>query len=202
MDARSAFMLNPRSVYRALRGLVGLSALFCATLGFASELVPAPLRSAIIVRSAGYERGFAARPGEAVLAVVLGKSGAPAEDGHTMVSLFTKLLKETQISGRRTRVVQVTYDTAAKTVDELKMQRAEIVYFSSGLEGVVKSVPGLEGGIRRILVCANGGDVAEGCTLGVEREGERPRLVLNLKQANANGLRFDPSLLRLVRIVR
>jgi hypothetical protein len=201
MDVRSVAMLN-RSAPRAQRAVIGLSVLFCATLGFASELVPAPLRSAIIVRSAGYERGFAARSGEAVLAVVLGKSGAPAEDGHAMVTVFTKLLKETQISGRRTRVVQLTFDTAAKTVDELRSQRAEIVYFSSGLENIVKSVPGSEGGIRRILVCANGGDVAEGCTLGVERDGERPRLVLNLKQANASGLRFDPGLLRLVRIVR
>ena len=168
----------------------------------AAELVPTPLRSAIIVRSAGYERGFADRSGEATLAVVAGKSGPSAEDGQAMVLVFSKLLRETKISGRKTRVVQVTHESASKTVSELKNQRAEVVYFARGLEDIVKDVPMRESGFARLLVCANGGDMGEGCTLGVELAGQKPRLVLNVKQANAAGLRFDPQFLRLARIVR
>jgi hypothetical protein len=185
---------------KLLHALLGV-ALFSAT-ALAGELVPTPLRSAIIVRSAGYERGFAERSGEAVLAVVAGKSGASADDGQAMLAVFSKLLKETKISGRKTKVVQITHESVSKTVSELKNQRAEVVYFARGLEGVVKDVPMKEAGFARILVCANGNDVAEGCTLGVELAGEKPRLVLNVKQANSAGLRFDPEFLRLARIVR
>jgi hypothetical protein len=166
------------------------------------SLVPHPLRSAIIARSAGYERGFSERPGVAILAVVSGASGASGEDGRVMLEMFGKLVKETRLGSRRTRVIEITHETNTKTVEELKVRGAEIVYFAQGLEHVVKSVPAQSGSIRRILVCANGADVLAGCTLGVELHGERPQLVLNLKQANSAGLRFDPGLLRLARIVR
>jgi len=189
-------------VIRPLRVLIALPALLASSVALAAALVPAPLRAAILARTAGYERGFSERPGPAVLAVVLGKSGAAADDGRAMLGVFNKLLKDARLGGRPSRVVQITHDSVPKTVEELKSQKAEIVYFASGMEGVINSVPAQEGEIRRILVCANGGDVALGCTLGVELDGDKPRLVLNLKQANATGLRFDPGLLRLARIVR
>jgi len=189
-------------VTRLLRVLIVLPVLLAASVALAAALVPSPLRAAILARSAGYERGFSERSGPAVLAVVMGKSGAAADDGRAMVGVFNKLLKDTRLGGRQARVIQITHDSVPKTVDELKSQRAEIVYFASGLESMVSSVPAHEGEIRRILVCANGSDVGVGCTLGVELDGDKPRLVLNLKQANATGLRFDPGLLRLARIVR
>ncbi len=119
-----------------------------------------------------------------------------------MHEMFGKLLKETRLGNRRARVIEVSHESSVRTVEQLRLKGAEIVYFASGLEHVVKFVPAQTGSIRRILVCANGADVLEGCTLGVELNGDRPRLVLNLKQANASGLRFDPGLLRLARIVR
>lgn len=174
---------------------------FASELVNAGALVPAPLRSAIIIRSAGYERNFAQRSGEAVLAVVAGKSGISAEDGRTMAAVFGKLLGEGRIAGRKARVIKVTHEPG-KTGEQLRTERAEIVYLSQGLEGLAKELPSQEGGISRIMVCADGGGVEVGCTLGVELDGERPRLVVNLKQANAAGLRFPPEFLRLARIVR
>jgi len=132
------------------------------------------------------------------LAVVSSKSGASADDGRAMAGA---LAKANQIGGRRTRVVQLTHDPA-KTVGELRSHGAEIIYVAEGLEGLVKDIPGQEGGISRIIVCANGADVGVGCTLGVELADDKPRIMLNLKQANAAGLRFQPEFLRLARIVR
>ncbi len=170
-----------------------------AWTAWASGLVPVSLRSAIIIRSAGYERGFAERSGGAVLVVISGKSGASADDGRAMAGA---LGKANQIGGRGTRVVQLTHESSGKTVADLRSQRAEIIYVAEGLEAVVKDIPGQEGGISRIIVCANGADVGVGCTLGVELADDKPRIVLNLKQANAAGLRFQPEFLRLARIVR
>lgn len=185
-----------------LRILAAASIVAVAGGALAGTAVPAALRAAIILRAAGYERGFADRSGEAVIAVVYQKSGASAEDGQAMAAVFAKLLKETKVAGRKGRIVQVVHENSASTVEQLKNQRAEIVYFAVGLEGTMANVPSREAGIVRILVCANGVGTAPGCTLGVELDGERPRIVLNMKEANAAGLRFDPGLLRLARIVR
>jgi hypothetical protein len=176
--------------------------LLFSAVAMAGDLVPTPLRSAIIVRSAGYERGISERSGDAVLVVVGAKTGPAAEDAQAMAAVFTKLLRETRISGRKTKVVHIVHESVSKTITELKNARAEVVYFGRGLEALVKDVPMKESGTARILVCANGKEMGQGCTLGVELAGEKPRLVLNVKQANQAGLRFDPEFLRLARIVR
>jgi hypothetical protein len=119
-----------------------------------------------------------------------------------VAALLTKLLASNKVAGRKVRVVQLTHESSAKTVSELARHRAEVVYVGSGLESVIKEVPVKEGGLARILVCAQGADVGRGCTLGVELAGDKPRLVLDLKQANRAGLRFEPAFLKLARIVR
>jgi hypothetical protein len=179
--------------------LVAAAVLAVSWAAWAGGLVPVALRSAIIIRSAGYERGFSERSGGAVLAVISGKSGASADDGRAMAGAFGK---GTHIGGRATRVVQITHESSGTTVGELRSQRAEIIYVAQGLEALVKDIPGQEGGVSRIVVCANGADVGVGCALGVELADDKPRIVLNLKQANAAGLRFQPEFLRLARIVR
>lgn len=185
-----------------LRILVAVCLLVISTTALAGTSVPPALRAAIILRSAGYERAFAERAGDAVIAVVHQKSGPSAEDGAAMAAVFSKLLKETKVAGRKGRIVQIVHESGASTAAELKAQRAELVYFAIGLEGAMASIPAREGSISRILVCGNGAGTAQGCTLGVELDGARPRIVLNMKEANAAGLRFDPGLLRLARIVR
>lgn len=197
-----AIRTNPvhRSVSYAL--VLACLTLLGSAVALAASLVPAPLRAAIIIRSAGYEHGFSGRSGKAVVAVVAGKSGQAAEDARVMTQALDQLLKNTRIGGRQASVVTVTHETTQKTIDELREQRAEIVYTAHGLESLVGALPASEGSIKRIVVCADGADVGHGCTLGVELDGGKPRLVLNLKQANAAGLRFDPGLLRLARIVR
>ena len=169
---------------------------------WAADLVPAPLRSAIIVRSAGYERTFAERSGDAVLGVVTSKSGVSAHDGQEMAAVLGKLLADGRIAGRKIRVLPIEHQSTDATLQALKKESVELVYISKGLEEIVSSIPAQEGAVRRIVVCASGADVAVGCTLGVELDGNKPQLVLNLKQVAAAGLRFDPSLLRLARIVR
>jgi hypothetical protein len=184
----------------AIRGcLLAVAVWAISWVAWAGALVPEALRAAIIVRSAGYERGFSNRSGGAVLAVVVGKSGKAADDGAAMVRALGNGMA---IGGRSTRVVKITHESDGTTAGELRSQRAEIVYFASGLEGLVKDIPAREGDISRILVCANGSDVGVGCTLGVELADDKPRIVLNLAQANAAGLRFQPDFLRLARIVR
>ena len=199
---RVQMSLKPKSVPSLfVRVAVALAVVLLATSGGAGpRLVPAPLRAAIVVKSVGYEKGFASRTDEAVIAVVLGESGEPQADGQAMAAIFAKLVQKTRIAGRATRIVQVVYsgDTAAK----LRAAGPDVVYLASGLEGMADEIPTSEGNKQRIVVCSHGSQVSEGCALGVELAGDKPRLVVNLKRASEAGLRFEPALLRLARVVR
>jgi hypothetical protein len=170
-----------------------------SSLAFAGDEVPRPLKAAIILRSVAYEQGVAQRSGAVVIAVVGGSSSDSSDDAKAMASVFAKLLENTRIAERAGRVVRIVHDSNAKTVKEIQAHRAEIIYFAPGLESLIPAVPGSS---STILVCGQGDDMKNGCTLGVELSGDKPRLVLNLPQANRTGLRFEPQLLRLARVIR
>ena len=188
---------------RFVCGLLGLLLVVCvATSSAAGQSVPPPLRSAILLKAAGYENGLAQRSGDVVIAVVQGSSGASLQDGKAVAATLIALLKKTRIGGRPGHVVQITHASSDETATKLREQKAEVIYFAAGLEGIAAEVPAKEGSVRRIVACSDGSQVKDGCVLGVELDGEKPRLVVNLKRANAVGLRFQPELLRLARIVR
>ncbi|MBN2194348.1 MAG: YfiR family protein [Polyangiaceae bacterium] len=189
---------------RAL-GLLGAVPLLLLSLRAVAgpTLVPPPLRSAIIVKSAAYERSFAERSGKAVLAVVLDSTNETREDGRVMAAALQKILEKTKIAQRATQVVEVTRDPdPTKTAEKIRAAHAEIVYLSAGLEGLAGEIPTQDDMRRIIVVCSHGSQLDRGCVLGVELDGTTPRLVLNLKRASEVGLRFQPDLLRLARVVR
>ncbi|MBN2195527.1 MAG: YfiR family protein [Polyangiaceae bacterium] len=198
-------MESPRQLPTRALGILAAAPLFLLSLWAiaAPTLVPPPLRSAIIVKSAAYERGFAERSGKAVLAVVIGTTNETSEDGKVMMAALQKILEKTKIAERPTQVVQVTRESdPAKTAEKIRAVDAEIVYLSAGLEGIAGEIPTQDDGRRIIVVCSHGSQVERGCALGVELDGNSPRLVLNLKRASEVGLRFQPDLLRLARVVR
>ena len=131
-----------RLIAQAFTGLFLLGA-----TALAAGLVPGALRSAIIVRSAGYERNFNERSGDAVFAVVVGKSGSAADDGRAMSETFAKLLRETRVGTRKARVVTITHENGSRTNEELAQARAEIVYLASGLENLAAGIPAEAGGV-------------------------------------------------------
>ncbi len=184
-----------------IAGLTLAFSLFHAAVALAAP-VPAILRSAIIVRSIGYERTFTQRRGEAVFAIVMSNSPDSLQDGGAVRDAMTQLIAGADVAGRRVKIVEVRHDSVEKTAERLAAVGAEVVYLAQGLESIAGRLPVSSAGRGRISVCADGGDVEKGCVLGVELNGDKPRLVLNLAQTNAAKLAFDSRLLRLARIVR
>ncbi|WP_437815290.1 YfiR family protein [Sorangium sp. So ce1078] len=163
--------------------------------------VPYELRGAILLRSIGYESGFASRKGTAVLAVVGGESGESAEDANAMAAVLSKLAAKTTVASRPATVLRVTYTGKAQLEDALRAGGAEVVYVARGMAAAIPDIPSREGAVVRIVVCGDGDDTKRGCAVAVGLAGAKPELLLNVKHANAIGLRFDPQFLRLARIV-
>lgn len=172
-----------------------------SSIGLSAPSIPHDLRGAILLRSIGYEYGFAGRRGPAVIAVVGDSSIDSAEDAAAMTTVFTKLVEKTPVAGRRTTVVRITHDSRAKTQEALRALKAEVVYIARGLSSTSLDIPLHQGDLTRIIVCGDVDDVKRGCALAVARVGDKPQLLLNVKHTNAAGLRFNPQLLRLAHIV-
>jgi hypothetical protein len=168
----------------------------------AGNEVPVALRAAIIMKATGYERGFAGRSGTAVVAVVLGSSDNAKADGAAVAAALESLFKKTKMGNRSGKVVRIEHVSQSETNSKLSEAKAELVYVADGLEGIASDIPAKDGSVRRIVACSDGSKVKGGCVLGVERSGEKSRLVVNLARANSVGLRFPPELLGLARVVR
>jgi hypothetical protein len=155
-----------------------------------------------LLRAVGYEKGFSERSGAAVVAVVVKGSDASQSNGKAVAGALVALGKKIKVAERPIKVVTITHSSASETAAKLKGAKAEFVYLAHEAEGLAKDVPASEGGIRRIVACSHGSHVRANCVLGVELNRDKQRLVVNLKRANAVGLRFQPELLRLARVVR
>ncbi|WP_437690321.1 YfiR family protein [Sorangium sp. So ce176] len=191
--------MSPAAAIRALAALALLITASAET--HAAPSVPYELRGAILLRSLGYERGFTSRTGTAVLAVVGGASGESAEDSRAMATVLSKLAAKTTVARRPATVQRVTYTSKAQLAEALRAGGAEVVYVARGLAAAIPDIPPREGAVIRIVVCGDGDDAKRGCAVAVGLAGAKPELLLNVKHANAVGLRFDPQLLRLARIV-
>lgn len=188
-----------RSSVRTLVALAFLAAPSSTSL--AASSVPHELRGAIVLRTLGYESGFASRKGKAVFAVIGEEAGESAEDASAMASVLARLAEKTTVAKRPAVVVRLTYTSKEKLQEALRESGAEVVYVARGLSSVIQDIPTREGSVVRIVVCSDGDVVKRGCALAVGLSGGKPELLLNVKHANAIGLRFDPQLLRLARIV-
>jgi YfiR/HmsC-like len=186
----------------ALGLLVGTAYLTASSaIGLSAPSVPYELRSAILIRAISYEKTLASRTGRAVIAIVGGPSGDSAEDAGEMSAVFERLAGRTMVANRPATVVRVTYDSKTKLQAALSAQHAEVVYVAPGLSSVIPDIPIREGAVVRIIICGDGDDIERGCALAVTRADNKPQLLLNVKHANAAGLRFAPQLLRLARII-
>ncbi|XXY46091.1 YfiR family protein [Sorangium sp. So ce269] len=192
-------MVSPRSSIRLLLALALLTTVSAES--HSAPSVPYELRGAIILRSLGYESGFAGRTGTAVLAVVGGESGESAEDASAMAAVLSKLAAKTTVARRQATVLRVKYSSKAQLEEALRTGGAEVVYVARGMAAAIPDIPPREGAVIRIVVCGDGDDAKRGCAVAVGLAGAKPELLLNVKHANAMGLRFDPQLLRLARIV-
>ncbi|WP_437318247.1 YfiR family protein [Sorangium sp. So ce385] len=192
-------MAFPSSSIRMLMALLLVTT--ASAEGRSAASVPYELRGAILLRSIGYESGFASRKGAAVLAVVGGESGESAEDANAMAAVLSKLAAKTTVASRQATVLRVTYTGKAQLQEALRAGGAEVVYVARGLAAAIPDIPPREGAVVRIVVCGDGDDTKRGCAVAVALAGTKPELLLNVKHANAIGLRFDPQFLRLARIV-
>lgn len=173
----------------------------CAFAAGADEAtVPAQLQASLLARAASYDRNFGKRAeGKAKIFIVT--SGTPAS-AQFFGQLRQALAQENAVGGLPHEEVEVPFTGAAALAAKVKAERPAVVFVAVGLpETDVKAAVAALSGVDVLTATANPAHVAAGISLGFDLVSGKPRLLVNLKQAQKQSVAFGADLLRLAQVV-
>lgn len=184
----------------ALSGAV--AALFTATPARAeAELVPARLQAKLLSKVAGYDRNFKRRAGERALVLVVVRGG-DAESERTGEQLESELRSLEKVGGLPHEESVVAFESAEALASLVRQRGAAIVYLAPGLGDEVGAIADALAGTSVLSVGALASFVERRAVVGFERQGGKAKIVVHLKQARRQKVKFRSSLLKLARVIQ
>lgn len=180
-------------------------ALIVATLvvGRASDAdtgVPLALQAVLVSRLCTFDRNFKARAGPVAHVLVLHRAG-DSESSFEGASLARALADLDKIGGLPAKVEQSEFSDAESLARRCREGGIALVYLTVGLELETRRIAKALVGVDVLTVGTSARHAESGSVVGFALEEARPKLVLNLRQANAQNVKFKAELLELARIV-
>jgi hypothetical protein len=192
-----------------LRGSIQLLAL--ALLGswlaprtsLAEEMLPSKERVTILLTVLSYDTNIDRFKGQGLRIGVVGKADSPTsvQDAREMLEqlrgVSSKTVKSHSIQGFPVNLTSAAELT--KTVGDLNLN---VVYLCSGL-GALRDPLMAAAAERGLLVMAGETEaVKAGAAIGAVAQDSKPKILVNLKAATAQGARLDARILRLAMVVQ
>jgi hypothetical protein len=201
--ARSASGSRSRqSVAIAVACLSALLWLFyCRPSAAQRVVVPAELQADLFSKVAAYDRNFASRAGSNALVVLVVKADEPKS------SLFASSMKSAlgrieRIGGLPHRETVVTYESPPKIASLVRSERAAAIYFGPGLTDEIESIRAALTGANVLSLGAVPEYVPKGVVLGFDLVSGKPKILVNLDQAQRQNVKFRADALRLMKVYR
>ena len=161
--------------------------------------LPVPLQATLFARVMSFDRAIDAR-GDAPLAIAIVYQGGFGRSAAAMEEIC-RALDATLMNGRKFRIIRVDLDRVS--LDSMVVAEAPRVLYVAPLRGVDVAA------IARVSQHHDIGTytgvpayVRRGIGVSARIQGDRPRLLVNLHAARAEGSSFDSSLLQLAEILR
>ncbi|MBW2699605.1 MAG: YfiR family protein [Deltaproteobacteria bacterium] len=191
-------MLHPAKSTMALAALLVLS--FFADSAKANEL-PAKTRVTVLLTTLSYDLNIKSR-GDALRIGVVGK----ADDSNSVKHAKEALAAFEVASSKRVKGMGiVALDLSSKNESDLagaiKSKSINILYLSSHLGPLEKAAIKLARDMKILTLSGQEDTIKAGAAIGAVMEQGKPKILVNLKAAEAQGAKLDARLLRLVRIV-
>jgi hypothetical protein len=190
--ARHRFEL--RRLPGALLALISLTA--------AQPEAPKTREAAVLARVLSYELTLEERAGDAVGIAVVYKPGNAASEANAEAwyQAFVAL-SATRIKGRPFFAVKVAHESQALAA-AIDRDGVDVLLASSGLGGDLDSLTTLARS-KHVLSAADTADYLKtSLTVCVTQEDDKPKIYINLKNAELERIRFSSNLLRLTTLVR
>lgn len=198
-DTRKS-VLQQRCARRAVL-VAGLS--LCLLPGVAradSASVPYPMQAQLLAKVASYDRRFRERAGSKAVVLLVSKRGNP-ESMQAAQQLKTALGAIDTVGDLPHQEDLVQFDDAEGLAKLARDRKAAIVYLGPGLDGEIAAIRRAFASTRIMTVAANPDNVSGGLVLGFALVSGKPKLVVNLNVALAQGVDFRADVLRLMKVV-
>jgi hypothetical protein len=199
-DARAR--IRPwRGVARWAAGLV-LAALMMVVCrpSSAEGGVPLGLQALLVSRLVTFDRSFVARAGPVAKVLVLHRPGN-SESAFEGASIARALAELDKIGGVPAKVEEGEFSDAEALAQRCRAGGYALVYLTVGLESDTRRIANALVGVDVLTVGTLARHAENGAVVGFAVEEARPKLVLNLKSAAAQNVKFKAEVLQLARIV-
>jgi hypothetical protein len=190
--ARHRFEL--RQLPAALLALIGLTA--------AQPEAPKTREAAVLARVLSYELTLEERAGDAVGIAVVYKPGDVASEANAEAWYQALVaLGSTRIKGRPFFALKIAQDPQALAA-AINRDGVDVLLASSGLGGDLDGLATLARSQHVLSVADTTEYLKTSLTVCVTQEAAKPKIYINLKNAELEHIRFSSNLLRLTTLVR
>ncbi len=191
---------------RALRALAAFTLALSVSLVVASARadggdIPAGVLAQLLSKIPAYDHGFRERAGRLAHVMILTNSAEP-ESVRAGTLLLAALLRESFIAGLPHQTFVHSFASAEALAAEVRRRQVSIVYVTAGLsdnlEAICRALEPLG-----VLTMANVPEYVERCVVvGFQILAGRPKILVHLRHAQQNGVRFQSELLELAKVYR
>jgi hypothetical protein len=162
--------------------------------------VPLGLQALLVSRLVTFDRNFLARAGPVAKVLVLHRPGN-ADSVFEGASMARALAELEKIGGVPVRVEEGEFSDPDALAQRCRTAGFALVYLTVGLESDTRRIANALVGVDVLTVGTSARHAENGSVVGFAIEEARPKLVLNLKQAAAQNVKFKAEVLQLARIV-
>jgi hypothetical protein len=181
---------------------LGVAALCAARSGMAQmSAVPADIQAELLAKLEGYDRGFAARAGDAARILLVVKPGSTRSQ-TSAEEMRSALARIDRIGGLPHQETIVPYPGAQALAQRCKAEKVAVVYFTPGFDDEVAALRVALADDNVLSLGAVSDYVQKGIVLGFALESGKPKILINLDQARRQGVNFSSDVLRLMTVYR
>ena len=174
--------------------------LVCRVL-YADSGAPLNLQALLLARVCNYDRNFKTRAGPLAKVLVMYRRGNP-DSTFEATGLAKAIADLHDIGGLPFKVEEAAFTDVESLVKRCKADKIAILYLTVGLDGDTARIASALANAGILTVGSSARHAENGAVLGFGVEEARPKLVINLKQAAAQNVKFKAEVLALARLIQ
>jgi len=174
--------------------------LACRNL-YAESGAPLTLQALLLARVCNYDRNFKARAGSVAKVLVMHRRGDP-DSTFEGTGLAKAIADLHDIGGLPFNVEEAGFGDAESLAKRCRADKIAILYLTVGLEADTARIATALANVGVLTVGSSARHAENGAVIGFGVEEARPKLVINLKQAAAQNVKFKAEVLALARLIQ
>jgi hypothetical protein len=167
----------------------------------ASTELPIDLQAQLTSKAAAYDRNLRARAGSLVLILLVYVPSEP-ESVQARNQLESAFLREGEIAGLPLQVSSLALRSASDVVEAVRKNRVSILCLTSAANEQAMAIAKALSGCDVLSMSVVPAHVKYGVVLGFRAVSAKPRMMVNLAQAQQQNVSFRPDFLKLAEVLR